>query len=86
MERGKEKERRKDSMTRAQLEQERKQKVRVMKRNILKAFIRKYLKFLGFLAFVLLVNLFIRYLAIGAEEQQIKEAESWNNGTYVYPQ
>lgn len=55
-------------MTRAQLEQERKQKVGVMKRNVLKAFIRKYLKFLGFLAFVLLVNLFIGYLALGAQE------------------
>ena len=73
-------------MTRAQLEQERKQKVGVMKRNVLKVFIRKYLKFLGFLAFVLLVNLFIGYLAIGAQEQQVSEAESWKNGTYVYPQ
>lgn len=73
-------------MTRAQLEQERKQKVEVMKRNVLKAFIRKYLKFLGFLAFVLLVNLFIGYLALGAQEQQAREAESWKNGTYVYPQ
>ena len=73
-------------MKRTQLEQERKQKVRVMKRNVLKTFIRKYLKFLGFLTFVLLVYLFIGYLSLGAQEQQIKEAESWKNGTYVYPQ
>ena len=86
MERGKEKERRKDRMTRTQLEQERKQKIVVMKRHVLKVFIRKYLKFLGFLAFVLLVYLFIGYLSLGAQEQQFKEAESWKNGTYVYPQ
>ena len=73
-------------MTRAQLEQERKQQIGVMKRNVFKVFIRKYLKFLGFLAFVLLVNLFIGYLALGAQEQQVKEAEMWKNGTYVYPQ
>ena len=73
-------------MKRTQLEQERKQKVRVMKRHVLKVFIRKYLKFLGFLAFVLLVDLFIVYLATGAQEQQFREAESWKNGTYVYPQ
>lgn len=73
-------------MTRAQLEQARKQKIGVMKRNVLKVFIRKYLKFLSFLAFVLLVNLFIGYLALGAQEQQAKEAEMWKNGTYVYPQ
>lgn len=73
-------------MTRAQLEQERKQQIGVMKRNVLKVFIRKYLKFLGFLAFVLLVNLFIGYLSLGAQEQQTKEAEMWKNGTYVYPQ
>lgn len=68
-------------MTRAQLEQERKQKVEVMKRNVLKAFIRKYLKFLGFLAFVLLVNLFIGYLALGAQEQQVRRGgklEEWH--------
>ena len=73
-------------MTRTQLEQERKQKIKVMNRNVLKVFLKKYLKFLGFLAFVILVNLFIGYLAIGAQEQQIKEVESWKNGTYVYPQ
>jgi len=73
-------------MTRTQLEQERKQKIKVMKRNVLKVFLKKYLKFLGFLAFVILVNLFIGYLALGAQEQQIKEVESWKNGTYVYPQ
>ena len=72
-------------MTRTQLEQERKQKIKVMKRNVLKVFLKKYLKFLGFLAFVILVNLFIGYLALGAQEQQIKEVESWKNGTYVYP-
>ena len=73
-------------MTRAQLEQERKQQIGVMKRHVLKVFIRKYLKFLGFLAFVILVNLFIGYLALEAQEQQFREAESWKNGTYVYPQ
>ena len=73
-------------MTRTQLEQERKQKIKVMNRNVLKVFLKKYLKFLGFLAFVILVNLFIGYLAIGAQEQQIKEVESWKNRTYVYPQ
>ena len=73
-------------MTRTQLEQERKQKIKVMKRNVLKVFLKKYLKFLGFLAFVILVNLFLGYLALGAQEQQIKEVESWKNGTYVYPQ
>ena len=73
-------------MTRTQLEQERKQKIKVMKRNVLKVFLKRYLKFLGFLAFVILVNLFIGYLALGAQEQQIKEVESWKNGTYVYPQ
>lgn len=73
-------------MTRTQLEQERKQKIKVMKRNVLKAVIRKYLKFLGFLAFVLLVNLFIGYLSLGAQEQQFHEVELWKNGKYVYPQ
>lgn len=73
-------------MTRAQLEQERKQKIKVMNRNVFKVFIRKYIKFLGFIAFVILVNLFISYLALGAQEQQIREVESWKNGTYVYPQ
>lgn len=73
-------------MTRVELEQQRKQKIGVMKRNVLKAVISKYLKFLGFLAFVLLVNLFIGYLALGAQEQQIKEVELWKNGEYVYPQ
>ena len=73
-------------MTRTQLEQERKQKIKVMKRNVLKVFLKKHLKFLGFLAFVILVNLFIGYLALGAQEQQVREAESWKNGTYVYPQ
>lgn len=73
-------------MTRTQLEQERKQKIKVMKRNVLKVFLRKYLKFLGFLAFVILVNLFIGYLALGAQEQQIKEVELWKTGEYVYPQ
>lgn len=73
-------------MTRVELEQQRKQKIGVMKRNVLKAVIRKYLKFLGFLAFVLLVNLFIGYLALGAQEQQIKEVELWKTGEYVYPQ
>lgn len=73
-------------MTRTQLEQERKQKIKVMNRNVLKVFLKKYLKFLGFLAFVILVNLFIGYLALGAQEQQAREAESWKNGTYVYPQ
>lgn len=73
-------------MTRVELEQQRKQKIGVMKRNVLKAVISKHLKFLGFLAFVLLVNLFIGYLALGAQEQQIKEVELWKNGEYVYPQ
>lgn len=73
-------------MTRVELEQQRKQKIGVMKRNVLKEGIRKYLKFLGFLAFVLLVNLFIGYLALGAQEQQIKEVELWKTGNYVYPQ
>lgn len=73
-------------MTRVELEQQRKQKIGVMKRNVLKEVIRKHLKFLGFLAFVLLVNLFIGYLALGAQEQQIKEVELWKTGKYVYPQ
>ena len=39
-------------MTRVELEQQRKQKIGVMKRNVLKAVISKYLKFLGFLAWL----------------------------------
>lgn len=73
-------------MTRVELEQQRKKKIGVMKRNVLKAVIRKYLKFLGFIAFVILVNLFIGYLSIRAQEQQFHEVELWKNGNYVYPQ
>lgn len=73
-------------MTRVELEQQRKQKIGVMKRNVLKEVIRKYLKFLGFLAFVILVNLFIGYLSIGAQEQQFHEVELWKAGKYIYPQ
>ncbi|WP_049555603.1 MULTISPECIES: hypothetical protein [unclassified Granulicatella] len=73
-------------MTRVELEQQRKDELLAIKRNVRKVLIKKSFSLLGLVAFATAVTLLIGYLAIGAQEQQFHEVELWKDGKYVYPQ
>lgn len=73
-------------MTRVEIERRRRLKKKKEKNNFRKAFLKQYFKFLAYTGLALAFIIAIAMMFGGAHDQQVKEAEMWKNGTYVYPQ